>query len=94
LGSLSSDFYIGFAVATLFWLLVSQMVRIYYSYMRRIKAARTPLAGKVPSEVIADANRARLGLVLWFLIVLLVLFLLWEFLTWGTSASLFSQLFG
>ena len=94
MGSLSTDFFIGFAVATLFWLLVSQMVRMYYSYRRRIKAARTPIAGKVPAEVIADANRARMGLVLWFFVVLLVLFLLWEFLTWGTSASLFGQLFG
>lgn len=94
MGSLSTDFLIGFAVATLFWLLVSQMVRMYQKYRRRIKAARTPIAGKVPAEVIADANRARLGLVVWFLVLLLGLFLLWEFFTWGTSASLFGQLFG
>ncbi len=94
MSSLSTDFFIGFAVATLFWLVVSQMVRIYYRFRRRIRAAQTPLAGKVPAEVIADANRARFGLVLWFLAVLLGLFLLWEFFAWGSGASLSSRLLG
>ena len=94
MGSFSPDFFIGLVVATVFWLIVSQMVRLYHNYMRRIKAAHSPQSGKVPAEVTADANRARMSLILWFFAILVGLFVLWEFLTWGTGFSLTGQLTG
>ena len=92
MNALSVDFWLGIVIATVFWLLLSWLYRRYLGYRARIAAANKPQKDKSPNEVVADAHRARAGLVLWAILLIIALFILWEVVMNGTSLSLFSSL--
>ena len=95
----NADFLLGAAVAVVVLVFVKWCLDTYRGFMKRINAPKNPQTvshktSKTPKEVVADGNRARWQLFVWVFVVLMSLYLVYEFFTLGTGHSLLMRVFG